>query len=80
MFAGLPGEDVDNPEKGDATEGVVTPLIGGLDESTSESGDNHDLVNQDEEKDGGPWHASGKKQIHKEQRRGNDPVNVSLGV
>lgn len=78
VSASLPDEDVNDPEKGGATESEVAPLISRLDESTSQAGDDHDFVNQDQEKGCGPWHASGKEQVHQQQRGGDDPIDVPL--
>jgi len=76
VLAGLENEHVPDPEESNAAKGEVAPLVLGPDESTDETGDDHDLVDQDGPHDSGPGHASGEEKIEKEERSGDEPVNL----
>jgi len=69
----LEDEHVTDPKESNASKGEVTPLIGGPDESTDKTSDNHNLIDQDSPHDSGPWHASGEEEIEKEKRSGDEP-------
>lgn len=77
MGASLKDEHVANPQESNASEGEVTPLVLRPDKSTNESSDNHDLVDENGPKDGGPWHASGEEEVKKEERSGDSPDTVN---
>ena len=76
MATGLPAEHVEDVDQGNAAKGEVAPLVAGADKSAGETGDNHDLVNEDDEEDRGPGHAGSEEQVCEQQRGGNDPVDV----
>jgi hypothetical protein len=75
--AGLPDQLVHNVNKSEAAEGEVSPLVLGLDESTDETGNNHDLVDEDGPQDSGPWHSGGEQKISQEKRSRNEPIDVA---
>jgi len=77
VAASLPAEHVEDVEEGDAAENEVSPLVAGADEGAGETGDDHDLVDKDDEEDRGPRHASSEEQVGEKQRGGDDPVDVS---
>lgn len=77
MGASFEDEHVEDVEEGDTAENEVWPLVAGGDESTNETSDDHDLVNEDGVENGGPWHAGGQEQVHEEKGSSDDPVNVS---
>ena len=52
---------------------MVLYLVAGSDQGANKTGDDHDLINQEGIKDSGPWQTSSKEDIHKQQRRGDDP-------
>lgn len=55
MSAALEDNGVGNEEKGDAAEGVVSPLVGALDESADKASDNHDLIDENGVGDSWSW-------------------------
>lgn len=73
----LPGEHVDNVEESNAAKDEVWPLVDALDKSTHQTSDNHNFVDKNNPEDGRPWHTSSEQQVHEQQRRGDEPVNVS---
>jgi hypothetical protein len=75
--ASLPGELVDNVQESNAAKDKVWPLVDALDKSTDQTSDNHDFVDKNNPEDGRPWHTSSEQQVHEQQRRGDEPVNVS---
>lgn len=75
--ASLPGELVDNVEESSTAKGKVWPLVDTLDESTNQTSDNHDFVDKDNPEDGRPWHTGSEQQVHEQQWRSDEPVNVS---
>lgn len=77
VLAGLPDEHVEDVEESDAAKGEVSPLVGGRGECSDETGDDHDLVDENYEEGGGPWHPRGEEQVHEKQRGSDDPVDVS---
>ena len=68
-----PGDE----EEGNAAEGVVSPLVGALDESANEASDDHDLIDQDGVEDGWSWQTAGQEQVEQQKWCGDDPVDVS---
>jgi hypothetical protein len=75
--ARLPDKLVDNVYEREAAEDEVSPLVIGNDERANKTSHNHDLVNNDGPKDSRPWHSGGEQEIEKEERGGNEPINVS---
>lgn len=76
MLAALKDDGPDDVEEGSAGEGKVSPLVAGLQESTDETADDHDLVREDGDKDGGPGQTGRQEQVHQQQRGGDEPVHV----
>jgi len=70
-------ELVDDEEECKHSKGKVTPLVGSLDESTDETGNNHDLIGEDSDQDGWSWDTSSEEEIEKEEWCGDEPINVS---
>lgn len=77
VLASFPDKLVNDVEECSAAEGEVAPLVAGPDKSASKTSDDHDLVDQDGEEDGRPWHASGEKQIGEQKGSSDDPVDVA---
>lgn len=77
VTASLPDKNPDNVEEGSAAEGKVAPLVRAADESTNETSDNHNLIDQDDEEKSGPRHGGGQQEIHQEERSGDEPVDVA---
>lgn len=77
VLACLPDENVKDVDERSATKGEVSPLVAGRDKGTNKTGNNHDLVDENHEESGWPWHASGEEEIHKKERSGDDPIDVS---
>lgn len=74
MGTSLDDEDVGSPRESHATEGVVSPLVGGMDKSTNKTGDDHEFVNKNCEKDGGLGKTSSGQEIHEQKWRRDNPV------
>lgn len=74
--ASLPDEDVHNPEESEAAKDEVSPLVAAGDQSTNETGDDHNLVDQDSPENGRGGHASGEEQVKEQERSGNDPSTL----
>jgi hypothetical protein len=49
------------------SEGRVTHLVGSGDKSTDKTSDDHDLVNEKSDQDGGPWETGCQEQIEEKQ-------------
>jgi hypothetical protein len=77
VSAGFPNQLVDNVDECKTAESEVSPLVPGLDESSNQTGDNHNLVDNDGPENGGPWHTGGKEEIGKKKRSGNEPIDVA---
>ena len=75
--ARLPDQLVNDVDEGEVAESEVSPLVLGGDECADKTGDDHNLINNDGPKDGGPWHASGEHEVGEKQRGGDDPVDVT---
>lgn len=73
MLAGDPDDVPDDKEEGNHAERPVPPLVAGDDQSTNETSDDHDLVNNNGPEDGRPGQTGGQEQIHQEQWCGDDP-------
>lgn len=59
------------------TKSEVGPLVTVVDEGTDQTSDNHNLINHDDPKYSRPWHASSQKQVKEQQRRSDEPVDVT---
>lgn len=77
MDARLPDELVDDVHEREATEDKVTPLVVRNDECSHQAGDYHNFIYNDSPEDGWPWHSSGEQEIEKQERSGDEPINVS---
>lgn len=77
MLASFPGEDVNDVSKSNTSESEVSPLVASPDERANQTSDNHDPINQNDVKDRRPGHAGGEKQVGKQERSGNEPINVA---
>lgn len=77
VCARLPDQLVDDIDEGEVAESEVSPLVFGGDECADETGNDHDLVDNDGPKDGRPWHASGEHEVGQEERSGDDPIDVT---
>lgn len=75
--AGDQSQDVDNVEEGEHAEGPVTPLVGCAGKSTNQTGDDHDLISDDSDENGGPWDTGGQEEVEEQERRGDEPVDVA---
>lgn len=70
-------DDPEDVEHGDAAHGVVAPLVGGLDEGADQTGDDHDQVEEDGDKDGGEGKAGDEEDLEEKERSGDGPVDVA---
>ena len=77
VAAGLPDKLVDNVEKRNAANDKVRPLVPADNESTNQTGDNHDLVNEYGPEDRGPRHASSEEKVEQQKRSRNEPIDVA---
>jgi hypothetical protein len=77
VTAALPNEDPDDVEESKAAEGEVTPLVGATDESTNETSDNHDFIDENDEEDSGPGKGGGQHQVEEKQRGSDEPIDVA---
>lgn len=59
MLAGGPGDGPGDEKEGNAAEDEVSPFVRGGNQSTDQTSDNHDFINEDGVEDGGPWETSG---------------------
>lgn len=59
--AGNPDDVPANSEESNHGEDEVSPLVGRSDESTNETGDNHDLIEENGVEDSWPWKTGGEK-------------------
>lgn len=73
----LEDKQISNPKEGNAAKGEVSPFVRGPDESTNESGYDHNLVDQDSPENGRPWHAGGEEEVHEEERSGDEPGTLA---
>ena len=46
-------------------EVLKTDLVSRCNQRADQTGDNHDLIDQDGVEDGWPWHAGGQEQVQK---------------
>jgi hypothetical protein len=65
MLASFPNKHIDDVAECDAAEDKVAPLVASPDEWASETGNDHDPVNEDDVVDRRPGHASSEKQVGK---------------
>lgn len=68
---------VEDVEQSQHANEEVTPLVRAANKRTDQTSDDHHLVDENDEKNGWPGHASGEQQVHEQQRCSNDPVNVA---
>lgn len=59
------------------TKDKVWPLVDALDESTNQTSDNHDFVDENNPENGRPWHTSSEQQVHEQKWCGDEPINVA---
>ena len=73
------GTEQDPPyvEEGETTEDVETPLIGGFDQSSDQTGDDHDEIEEGESDDVGQGKSRCQDQSEEQGRRSDNPINVS---
>ena len=74
---GFEEKHVCDEKEGGTTEDVVSPLVAAVHEGTRQTSDDHDLVDENGVGDCRPWKARRKEQVHKQERRGDDPVDVA---
>jgi hypothetical protein len=77
VCATLDNDAVRNKEERNGTEGKETPLVGRLDESTDKTGDDHDLVDEDDVENGRAGQTAGEEQVGQKKRCGDEPVDVA---
>lgn len=77
VLAGGHGELPHDEKEGSTAEGIVTPLVAGLDQSANEASDDHDFVDKHKHEDRRPGHSSSEQQVQQEQRGGDNPINVA---
>jgi len=77
VAASLPDENPEDVEESSAAKDEVSPLVGRLDESTNKTGDDHDLVDEDDPENGWPRHTSGQEEIKEKKWSGDEPVDVA---
>jgi hypothetical protein len=53
------------------------PFVRRCDQSSNETGDDHDLVHENGVENRGPRKTSGEEDIHEKKGRGDEPVDVS---
>jgi hypothetical protein len=77
VLARLPRELVDDVGERNAAEDEETPLVAALHKGTNKTSDDHDLINDNGEQNGRPWHSRGKEEIQKKQGSRDEPINVA---
>ena len=60
-------------EEGNAAENEVTPLVGAVDQSTNQTSNNHDLIDQNCVENGGCWQSAGQQEIEQQQWCSEEP-------
>ena len=68
---------VEDVEEGEHAEGPVAPLVGRLGEGANETSDDHDLIGQNGDENGGSRDASGQEEVEQEKRGGDKPVEIA---
>ena len=72
------GELIDNDEVGNTSKGIVSPFRAlCFNESSEESGQNHDEVSNDGNEDIGTTQASKEAEIHEQKRGGKTPIDIA---
>lgn len=61
----------------DTAESEVSPLIARFDQSTDQTRDDHDLIDENDVENGGPGKGGGEEQVHEQQWSGDDPRTES---
>ena len=77
VLTGLESEHIDDETEGGAAEDEVSPLVARADESASQTGDDHDLVDKNDIHDSRPRHAGSEEQVHEQERGSDEPVDVA---
>ena len=73
---GRPQENEPDVDQGGASKGKVTPLVRADDETSDETGDDHDLVEEDQGDDVRQGESGGEDELKQEAGGGDDPVDV----
>lgn len=68
---------VGNEEESDTAEDKVSPLVAALDEGSDETGNNHDLVDENGVDNGWSWETAGEEQVKEQKWCSDKPINVS---
>lgn len=76
VTAAIDGKLVGNKEEGGSAEGEVPPFVGRLRQGANQSADNHDLVRENGDQDGGPGKPGGQEKVCEKQWRRYKPVDV----
>lgn len=76
MTATINGKLVGDEEEGGRAEGEVSPLVGSLGQGADQAADDHDLVGEDGDQDGGPGESRREEEVRQKQRRRDEPVDV----
>jgi len=71
-----PQKDEPDVDKSGASESKVTPLVRADDETSNETGDDHDNVKEDQGDDVRKGESGGEDQLEQEAWGGDDPVDV----
>lgn len=81
LLATVHGKLVDDDKVGNARHGIVSPLLSTLvTESSEESGQDHDEIGNDGDKDVGTAQSSKERKIEEQERGGDAPVHVTSPV
>jgi hypothetical protein len=73
---GRPQENEPDVDQGGASKGKVTPLVRANHETSDETGDDHDLVEEDQGDDVRQGESGGEDELEQEAGGGDDPVDV----
>ena len=73
---GGPEEDEPDVDQGGTPKGKVTPLVRADDQSSDETGDDHDNVKEDQGDNVREGQSGGEDELEQETRGGDDPVDV----
>lgn len=66
-----------NEEEGRSSKDEKSPFVAGSDQGTNQAGNNHYLIEENSIENGRGWQTTGEEKVEKQQRSGEDPVNVS---
>lgn len=76
VAAAINGKLVGDEEEGGCAEGKVSPLVGGLGQGADQAADDHNLVGEDSDQDGGPGESRRQEEVREKQRSRDEPVDV----